>query len=315
MGKCYAHLDNGNKCRRDAKRLNGLCGKCHGITAKYRRCTQPAIRGTHCGRSHKTQEEIAAHRASRSSRSRQRSPRSAASTSAWTSYAAGQDSERASRSRGTFQMGKRAGAGAYKPPPKRAEAKPRQRQELSQAAKREAAKMCADAILGQGVLTAFDAQIADYVSERLVEELARNWDGRQCNEIAKLARGLLAVRSYFYKALQIVLNWVMMKAGYGETARLFACQLVTAIPVVWYAKLVAAARILQISGICLCVINDRSLTECKCLQDLVAFEGKEAIGRLMTGAVHDWREIARRVPQVVTTHDGPLARGQDSGQG
>lgn len=178
---------------------------------------------------------------------------------------------------------------------------PRFKQQLSEKAKREAATLCADAILGQNVLTAFESQITDYVSQELIDELAGGWDGRQCDEIAKLARALLATRSYFYKIIQIIVNWLMLKMGYGDIARFFTCQLISAIPVAWYAKLVAAARVLQITGICLCFMNDRSLTECRCLHDLVLLEGKEAIGRLMTGAIHDWREIERRVPKIQTS--------------
>jgi hypothetical protein len=152
--------------------------------------------------------------------------------------------------------------------------------------------------MGQGVLASFESQITDYVSELVVEELEKNWDGRQCGEIARLARGLLSIKGYFYRFLQVIVSWVMSKLGYGDLARFFACQLVTAVPVVWNAKLVSAARILQVTGICLCIMNDRSLTECECLHDLVLFEGKEAISRLMTAAVHDWREIARRVPEL-----------------
>jgi hypothetical protein len=132
----------------------------------------------------------------------------------------------------------------------------------------------------------------------VIEELSKNWDGRHCGEIARIARGLLAVRSYFYRALQIALNWIMSKLGYGQLTRFFVCQLITAAPVVWYAKLVAAARILQVSGICLCLMNDRSLAECECLHDLVLLEGKEAIGHLMTAAAHSWTEIAMRVPGI-----------------
>jgi hypothetical protein len=298
MGQCYAYLDNGNRCRRNAKRLNGLCGTCHGITVEYKRCTHPVASGQHCGRSHKTLEEIAEHKAAQSRRRRQRSRPGGASTPRWASYGTGQRPGGTAGSRGTSQKTQRARSGSYNSPPKKPSAKPRARRELSKAAKREAATLCAEAIRSQGVVAAFESQITDYVSEKLVEELAKNWDGRQCEEIAKLARGLLAVKSYFYRILRIVLNWLMLRMGYGETARFFACQLVVAVPVVWYAKLVAAARILQISGICLCLINDRSLKECRCLHDLVLFEGKEAINRLMTGAVHDWREIAQRVPEV-----------------
>jgi hypothetical protein len=164
-------------------------------------------------------------------------------------------------------------------------------------AKRQAAKLCAEAILSQSVIPAFQSQITEYVSEELVNRLAKDWNSDQCDEIAKLARGLLAVKSRFYKLMQVAMNWVMTKMGYGDTARFFACQLVVAIPVVWYAKLVTAARILQLSGICLCFMNDRSLAECRCLHDLVLFEGKEAIGRLMTAAVHSWKNIAEQLPE------------------
>jgi hypothetical protein len=170
--------------------------------------------------------------------------------------------------------------------------------DLSIRAKREAAKLCAEAITGQGVLPAFEAQITDYVSEKTVDELSRNWDGRQCEELARLARQLLAVKSHFYRALQVIANWIMLKLGFGDTARFFVSQLVIALPVAWYAKLVVAARILQVTGICLCFVNDRSLRECKCLHDLARFEGMEAINRLMTAAVHDWHEMPRRMPEA-----------------
>jgi hypothetical protein len=125
----------------------------------------------------------------------------------------------------------------------------------------------------------------------------RRPNGKQCDELAKIARKLLTVSSYLHKILQVTADWLLMKAGYGDIVRLVACQLVIAIPVPWNAKLVAAARVIQISGICLCFTNDR-LLECQCLHDLVQFEGMQAIGRLMTSAIHDWREIANRMPEL-----------------
>ena len=163
------------------------------------------------------------------------------------------------------------------------------------AAKREAAKLCAAAILDQSVLTVFENQITDLVDAELVHELMQGWDGKQCDDLAKVAKKLLGVSSYLRKILQIVADWLLMKAGYGDLVRLIVCQLVVVVPVPWNAKLVAAARIIQISGICLCFANDR-LLECRCLHDLVEFEGMQAIGRLTTSAIRDWREIADRMP-------------------
>jgi hypothetical protein len=295
MGQCSARLDDGRMCRRTAKRISGLCGTCHGITSEFRRCTQPVAQNKYwakyCGRPHKTLEEIEEHLASRSSRGRKK-PRSYPANSGGTSHRPTQ------RSYETFRNAHGAGESPRGPSGRRPPTRPVPKRELSSVAKREAAKLCADAILSQGVLAAFEAQITDLVGEKLVDELAKGWDGKHCEDIAKLARGLLAVKGYFYRVLRIILNWLMLKLGYGEVTRLFACQLVCVVPVVWYAKVVAAARVLQITGICMCVMNDRSLTECRCLHDLVLFEGKEAITRLMEAAIHNWREIARRVPEI-----------------
>src|ERR1022692_1493811 len=145
MGQCYAYLDDGKRCRRNAKRLNGLCGTCHGITVEYKRCTQPVVSGTYCGRLHKTQEEIAEHRASRSSRSRKRSSRSARTGSAWTSSGPNKGSYRTTRHRqGTARRAQRTSQGSRRPPTKKTGATPRSKRELSKAAKREAARLCAD---------------------------------------------------------------------------------------------------------------------------------------------------------------------------
>src|SRR5262245_12909524 len=63
MEKCRAHIDDGRICPRNAKRVTGLCGTCHGITSKSKQCTQPISKyrpwRKYCGRRHKTLQEIA----------------------------------------------------------------------------------------------------------------------------------------------------------------------------------------------------------------------------------------------------------------
>jgi hypothetical protein len=49
---------------------------------------------------------------------------------------------------------------------------------------------CAAAILNQSVITAFETQIIDYVDTKLMNELMKGWDGKQCDEMAKIARKL-----------------------------------------------------------------------------------------------------------------------------
>lgn len=301
MAQCREFLDNGNRCRRNATQLNGRCGKCHGITAEWRRCTHPATRGKYCGRNHKTLKEIAEHKAAaRARRNRSRSRSSRTTTSDWSSYSTPsspygsaqssygtrgpRQSTRASRSRSSGQ----GGTGHHS------------RQPLTEAAKRQAAILCSNAILGQDVLAAFESQITDYVSSEVINELAEHWDGKSCEDLARIARGLLGLKGYLTKILQVALNWIMEKTGVGIFPRLVACQLVTAIPLPWNAKLVAVARVLQVTGICLCFSHDR-LMECRCLHDLVQFESMQAIGHLLTGAIHDWREIAERMPEPPKT--------------
>lgn len=215
MGKCYEHLDNGRPCPRNARQLNGRCGKCHGITALWKHCTQPAVKGKYCGRDHKTLDEIAEHRASKLSQSRSRSRnrrrRSAATNSNWASYGTRQGlSNPEQRSYGPTRGAQRTSSASYKGPSKKTKTEPRPRRPLTRAAKREAARLCADAILGQGILKDFDSQITDLVSEQLMQELTRNWDGKQCDELAKIARGLLGVRGYLIKVLRIIADWILL---------------------------------------------------------------------------------------------------------
>jgi hypothetical protein len=301
MAQCREFLDNGNRCRRNATQLNGRCGKCHGITAEWRRCTQPATRGKYCGRNHKTLEEIADHKAAaRARRNRNRSRSSRTTASSWTSYSTPSSSYGpAQSSYGARRPGQSTSASRGQSPGHGGPGH-HSRQPLTEAAKRQAAILCSNAILGHDVLAAFESQITDYVSTEVINELAEDWDGKRCEDLAKIARGLLCLKGYFTKILQVALNWVMEKTGFGTFPRLVACQLVAAIPLPWNAKLVAVARVLQVTGICMCFSHDR-LMECRCLHDLVQFESMQAIGHLLTGAIHDWREIAERMPEPKTS--------------
>lgn len=297
MAQCYEFFDNDHQCRRKATQPNGRCGKCHGITAEWKHCTQRATKGKYCGRNHKTLEEIAEHKAAaraRRNRSRSRSPRTIASN--WTSYSTPPSSSGSAQSSyGAPRSGQSTSANRSRSSGQGGTGN-RSRPSLSDAAKRQAAILCSNAILGQDVLAAFESQITDYVSTEVINELTEHWDGRRCEDLAKIARGLLGLKGYFTKILQVALNWIMKKTGFGTFPRLVACQLLGAIPLPWNAKLVAVARVLQVTGICLCFSHDR-LKECRCLHDLVQFESMLAIGHLLTGAIHDWREIAERMPE------------------
>ena len=180
---------------------------------------------------------------------------------------------------------------------------------LSLAEKREAAALCEAAIVTNDVISVFQSQVLDLVSEKVVDKLTKDWTGKQCKNIAKLARSLLDVKNYFYEILADIVNWAAGKLGWGSTARIFACQFVNLVPALGFAKITAAGRILQLTGICLCVMNGESLVDCECLHDLVIFETKEAINRLLTTAGHDWRLLAK------WPRDGMAIAGEDHTRG
>jgi hypothetical protein len=222
MAQCREYLDNGNRCRRSIAQPNGRCRTCHGITSEWKRCTHTAARGKYCGRKHKTLEEIADHKAAaQARRNRSRSRSSRTTTSTWPSYSAPSSSygsaqppygtrrprqtSPGSRSKSSGQGGAEGGTGH------------RSRQPLTEAVKREAATLCSNAILGQDVLAAFESQITAYVSSEVINELMERWDGKSCEDLAKIARGLLGLKGYLTKLLQVALNWIMEKRTSGSS--------------------------------------------------------------------------------------------------
>jgi hypothetical protein len=156
--------------------------------------------------------------------------------------------------------------------------------------------MCADAMLARSLDGAVRQKLVDIVGEKTVDLLTEDWDGTQCDELAKAARKLLGLKSLFQKFLGYLVTRIMASLGHGDQVSGFAGELVKAVPVPWFAKVAAAARIIQLTGIWLCFINDRKLADCECMTDLVKFESIEVLGALLAAGAQDWRQIADRVP-------------------
>jgi hypothetical protein len=143
---------------------------------------------------------------------------------------------------------------------------------------------------------AIKAQLVQTTSEKTVDLLTSHWHGSQCDELAAAARRLLSLKGLLQKFLSYILTRITRALGYGDAVSSFVDELVTAVPVPWTAKVTAAARIIQLTGIWLCLINDLDLTDCSCLIDLVRAEGLDALGQLLAAATQNWREILDRVP-------------------
>ena len=54
------------------------------------------------------------------------------------------------------------------------------------------------------------------------------------------------------------------------------------------AKIIAAARGIQVIGVMLCVANGDGLTACQCFIDLALAKSKAQVRKLMIAAMGDW---------------------------
>lgn len=81
--------------------------------------------------------------------------------------------------------------------------------------------------------------------------------------------------------------------GAGDAVQAFTAELVANIPLPWDAKIIAAARGLQMTGIVLCVANSDDLPRCSCFTDLVLAEARALARKLLVAAMDDWEGLCR----------------------
>lgn len=82
--------------------------------------------------------------------------------------------------------------------------------------------------------------------------------------------------------------------GADGLARTFAEELASNIPFgPLDAKMVGAARGVQVAGILLCVMDNRDLATCECFIDLALAETKVRVNQILVAAMSDWSGLAR----------------------
>ena len=92
-------------------------------------------------------------------------------------------------------------------------------------------------------------------------------------------------------------GWAAGALGADDAARAFTEELASKIPLTPLdAKMVAVARGVQVTGILLCVMDDRDLTKCECFIDLALAETKERVNQILIAAMSDWTGLARFRP-------------------
>lgn len=80
--------------------------------------------------------------------------------------------------------------------------------------------------------------------------------------------------------------------GGARLMETFAGELASRLTLPFDAQVLAAARGLQIAGICVCVLQGANLTDCACLMDVLKAGGEAQVKGLVSGAMEDWQGLA-----------------------
>jgi hypothetical protein len=183
-------------------------------------------------------------------------------------------------------------------PPRSAEPKhPRRpptptRRELEKKRVEEAAEFCADS-----VSTTWQDAVADRISDyadTAWESLKRSRRRRNCKALARLAAAVLKGKQKIHQLVGRSSGWIAGLWGADDFTRAFAADLAANIPLGPIdAKAVAVARGLQISGIVLCIMDNKDLTECECFIDLALTDTKERVQQILVAGMSNWIGLAR----------------------
>ena len=188
-------------------------------------------------------------------------------------------------------------------PPRSAQPKPSQRpptrtqRESEQKRVEEAAKFCADSLSTTWQDAAAD-RISDYAGATW-ERLKRSSRRRSCKALARLAAAVLKGKQQIHQLVGRSFGWIAGLFGADDFTRAFAAELAANIPLGPIdAKAIVVARGLQISGIVLCIMNNRDLTKCECFIDLALTETKERVKQILIASMSDWTGLARFTPSL-----------------
>jgi hypothetical protein len=127
-----------------------------------------------------------------------------------------------------------------------------------------------------------------YVSQATWNRLFRGRHRKRCKALAQIAAAFLEVEDTIHGILGSLASGLLASFGAGDAAQAFAEELVANIPLPMDAKIVAAARGVQVTGILLCVVNGDDLERCQCFIDLALELTKTQVKRLLVVAAYDW---------------------------
>ena len=127
---------------------------------------------------------------------------------------------------------------------------------------KEAAEFCADVISDGSWEQAVADRITDY-AQTTWERLSHAYRKRNCKALARMARAILDAKDQVHKLAGDLAGRAASVAGVRGAPLDFTKELARNIPIVPLdAKMTAVARGIQITGIVLCLMDERDLTQC-----------------------------------------------------
>jgi hypothetical protein len=166
----------------------------------------------------------------------------------------------------------------------------------------EAAEFCADVLAGRLGRPDGSWQEAwrDEVADRLTGKAGDAWQRlarssrrrRYCKALARMARTILKTKDRLHDLAAELAGDAFSVAGVHGPALDFTKELVKRIPLPFDAKMIAAARTIQMAGIVLCLMEGRDLTRCDCFIDLALAETKERVSQILETRLANWAELA-----------------------
>lgn len=194
---------------------------------------------------------------------------------------------------------KAATARSYSPAPRaprqtvsRARRQEQRRRERVQ----KAADYCADILVSGWADTVADRASA-YVSKPTWNRLFRGRYRKRCKTLARIAAAMLEAKQEIHSLLGSLAGGLASLLGAGDAAQAFADELVANLPLPWDAKIIAAARGVQITGIVLCVVNGDEITQCECFRQLALELAKTQVKKLLVAASGDWINLKAFPPR------------------
>ena len=111
-------------------------------------------------------------------------------------------------------------------------------------------------------------------------------------------------RERIHNALGFLASRGVRFLGGGDAAQAFADELMSALPLPFDAKIVAAARGVQATGVLLCVMSGSDLTRCQCFIDLALAETKAQVKKILVMAMTDWTRLRAFPPKEAGQRSG-----------